>query len=89
MPFKKGQSGNPGGRPKKDSELTELAREHTVAAIDKLAYWLRSDDARASVSAAQALLDRGWGKPRQAIEASIDGQLIVKVLERARTNTPA
>ena len=35
-PFKKGQSGNPGGRPKVIAELKELAKEHTVEAI----HWL-------------------------------------------------
>jgi hypothetical protein len=39
--------------------------------------------------AAKEVGDRLDGKAMQGIEASIDGQLIVKVLERARTNTPA
>ena len=34
--FKPGVSGNPGGRPKVLSEVRDLAREHTVAAIDTL-----------------------------------------------------
>ena len=29
-PFAKGQSGNPGGRPKEDRHIRELARERTV-----------------------------------------------------------
>ena len=37
--FKPGQSGNPGGRPKGFAEVRELAREHTVAAIEN---WSRS-----------------------------------------------
>ena len=35
-PFKKGQSGNPGGRPKVVAEVKELARAHTAAAIETL-----------------------------------------------------
>ena len=34
--FKPGVSGNPGGRPKVLSEVRDLAREHTVAAMDTL-----------------------------------------------------
>lgn len=68
MPFKKGQSGNPGGRPKEAPEVKELARSHTARAIERLAYWLDSDNAKASVAAALALLDRAWGRPTQAVE---------------------
>ena len=35
-PFKKGQSGNPGGRPKVIAEVKELARAHTAEAIQTL-----------------------------------------------------
>ncbi len=34
--FQKGQSGNPGGRPKVMADVQELAREHTPAAINTL-----------------------------------------------------
>jgi hypothetical protein len=36
-PFKKGESGNPGGRPKVIAELRELARAHAPDAIKELA----------------------------------------------------
>jgi Family of unknown function (DUF5681) len=36
MPFEKGQSGNPGGRPKVVAEVKELARAHTGEAIETL-----------------------------------------------------
>jgi hypothetical protein len=36
MPFKPGQSGNPGGRPKGWAEVNALARQHTAAAIEAL-----------------------------------------------------
>ena len=67
MPFKKGQSGNPGGRPKVIAEVRELAQEHTSKAIETLVSIMtnpKSADA-ARVSAANALLDRGYGKPPQ------------------------
>lgn len=69
-PFEKGRSGNPGGRPKENQEVKELARKHTKAAINRLEYWMNSDNAKASVAASQALLDRGHGKPKQEIEAT-------------------
>lgn len=66
-PFKKGQSGNPGGLPKGLAEVKGLARTYTVEAISRLAEWMKSDNAKASVSACAVLLDRGWGKPQQDI----------------------
>ncbi len=33
--------------------------------------WTKSDDERVRLGAIQAALDRGWGKPTQAIEAEI------------------
>lgn len=70
MPFTKGQSGNPGGRPKENEEIKLLAQKHSKAAIARLAFWLKSKDPRASVAACTALLDRGFGKPAQALEHS-------------------
>jgi hypothetical protein len=66
-PFKKGQSGNPGGRPKVVAEVKELAREHTAEAIHTLVSIMSHPKAApaARVSAANALLDRGYGKPPQ------------------------
>ena len=34
--FKKGRSGNPGGRPKEIGEVRELARQYTPQAIEAL-----------------------------------------------------
>ena len=51
---------------KAPADLRSLARAHTELGIQTLAGIARnstSDTAR--VSAAQALLDRGWGKPAQ------------------------
>jgi len=61
MPFKKGQSSNPGGRIGVPKEVRELARTHTEAAINRLAFWMQSEDPRASVAACNALLgSRLW-----------------------------
>lgn len=91
MAFKKGQSGNPGGRAKltlpDGRTLTDLAREHTVDALTALVKILESDDASdaAVVSASTAILDRGWGRPRQdvGIEMKSD-EATASLLEQAR-----
>jgi len=74
MKFEPGKSGNPGGRPKvtlpDGRSLTELCRAHTETAVNALVEICTSPDApkAAVVASANALLDRGWGKPQQAVE---------------------
>jgi hypothetical protein len=72
MTFQPGQSGNPGGRRRKsddDRKVEELARAYGVEAIKTLASIMRSEKAPASArsAAAQAVLDRGFGRPLQSI----------------------
>lgn len=75
----KGQSGNPGGRPKEIGHVRELARQHTEEAIRTLAAIMTDKGAKetARVAAAEALLDRGWGKAPQ--EMKIDSTQTVTV----------
>src|SRR5262245_56666295 len=72
-PFQKGQSGNPGGRPKEIAEIKALARQHMPAALEALASIMNNPKASdaARVSAATALHDRGYDKPQQHIDAEI------------------
>ena len=79
--FPKGKSGNPGGRPKEDPEVKILAQKRTKEAIERLTYWMQSDDARASVAAANALLDRGCGKPSQSVDMKVDGSLTIELVQ--------
>jgi hypothetical protein len=61
-----GESGNPDGRPKVLQQVRDLARQHTVAAIEKLAVLMeKGGSEQVQLMAANALLDRGWGKPTQ------------------------
>lgn len=60
--------------PRKITEIRSLARSYTRTALNVLVGVMRSNDATpaAKVSAATAILDRGWGKAPQAIQ-NVDG----------------
>ncbi len=60
----RGVSGNPGGRPRALREVLDLARQHTVRAIERLAELMDSEDEGIALRACEALIDRGWGKPQ-------------------------
>lgn len=90
MAFVKGQSGNPGGKSKvlvDGRTLTDLARDHTEKAVKSLVAVLDNAEATdaAKVSAATAILDRGWGRPKQdlGIEMKPD-EASAALLEQAR-----
>ena len=73
--FRPGMSGNPGGRPKAALDVQELARAHTPDAINALVAALANP--RERVSAAVALLDRGWGKPTQSLAGDRNAPLAI------------
>lgn len=69
MPFAKGKSGNPGGRPKEHGDLRELARaasprmlQHLIDIADD-----EENSAKARTTAASHVLDRAYGKPAQTL----------------------
>jgi hypothetical protein len=68
-----GVSGNPRGRPSFKRPVEELARTYTEEAVETLVYLMHHgvpDSVRGA--AATALLNRGWGLPRQVVEIEDD-----------------
>ena len=66
------------------AQIKALARKHSRAAIKTVAAIMNQADgpATARVSAAQALLDRGWGKAAQPIAGEEDGLPVLARIER-------
>ena len=63
--------------PKMLTSIRSLARTHTRTAVSVLVRIMRSEDATpaARVSAANAILDRGWGKAAQPFGRGADGPI--------------
>ena len=75
--FAPGQSGNPGGRPRDEHRVAQLARSYTIEAIDTLVELMRDGkDERVRGTAAQALLDRGWGKAKVEVVTGAEGSYL-------------
>ena len=81
MKFQKGKSGNPGGRPKVLGDVQALARQYTPDAVETLASIMLDRDAApaARVAAANAILDRGYGKAPQHITGEIETRYVAEL----------
>lgn len=67
-------AGRKKGEPNKaTATLKELARQYTAEAIEALVDVVRTETGSARVQAANALLDRGYGKPSQVLSGDEDG----------------
>lgn len=90
-PFKKGKSGNPKGRPPKIPELVELVnkvlgeeKETTggkITAMEAVVRGLLSKAVKGDVRAAEVLLNRAYGLPKQTIEADITSENTITIFE--------
>ena len=69
--WKPGQSGNPKGRPPKLVDISAMAREYGPECVRKCVALMRnSPDERVQFAATKELMDRGYGRPTQAVEAT-------------------
>jgi hypothetical protein len=70
--------------PRAVTEIRSLARSHTRTALNVLVGVMRSNQATpaARVAAANAILDRGWGKAPQAIESGGGVLELIHKIER-------
>src|SRR5215471_10962698 len=67
--------------PRIPPDLASLARTHTKTATNVVVGILRSPKAsdQARLHAAEIIFDRGWGKPKQAAEASSKQHLLQEI----------
>lgn len=92
--FKKGQTGNPNGRPKKLPELHVLLADvlgeekDGISAAEAILKSIRAKAAKGDVRAAELLLDRAYGKPKQSIDNNITTTepLVIVLTEPSQPN---
>jgi hypothetical protein len=100
--WKRGQSGNRSGRPKRPAtieahkiiaDVKAAAREMTPKALATLEQVMDDPKAppAARVGAATAVLDRAWGRPTQSIEGHVGltlEQMIIMAIDREEKTLP-
>lgn len=85
--FEKGRSGNPGGRPKKGEAIKDI-----ISAVgeskydDRKTYWEKLSEVmfttaikKAEPALAKYLIDRLLGKPKEQIDANVNGDINITI----------
>jgi hypothetical protein len=74
--WKKGESGNPNGRPRKLPELDKILADvlgeekDGITAASVILKAIRAKAAKGDVRAAELLLDRAYGRPKQTLDTT-------------------
>lgn len=92
MAWKKGQSGNPKGRPPLSRDVKVLAKKYTKRAVQVLVEVMddRAAPCASRVSAAQTILDRGWGKAPLDLKVQTTAETrIVALIQALDASKPA
>lgn len=71
--FVKGQSGNPGGKPKELAEIIHLAKAASPDAMAKIVEIMRNPATPPNVAldAAERVLNRAYGKPKESVDMTV------------------
>ena len=95
--FKPGESGNPNGRPKKLPELNKLLADvlgeekDGIEAAHAILMALRAKATKGDIRAAEVLLNRAYGVPKQSIDLggsfSINPIQIIKLPDNGRSDS--
>jgi hypothetical protein len=65
-------------------DVIDLAKRHTRLCVDRLAYYVENYndyEAKVVITAANSLLDRGHGRPMQALSGPEGGALTVRIVK--------
>jgi hypothetical protein len=71
-PFQPGQSGNPSGKGGLFHEAQRICREASPAAARRMVELMSSADERVALLAAEKVMERAWGKPKEKPDAPPD-----------------
>ncbi len=62
--------------------MRDLAREYSAEAIEKCVHLMRNGSTQSvQLIAAAMILDRAWGKPKQAVDIETTGKTLEQLLE--------